>query len=482
MANRLTALDAAFLNTEHPGEPMHVAGLYLFSARDSRTGQPLVPDFERLLAQRLQLVPRYRQRCVSVPLGLGHPVWVDDPDFDLGYHLRRLALPHPGGMRELLDVVARIHERPLDRNRPLWETYVIEGVDGDRYAVYTKVHHAMVDGLSGIDLAVAVYDDSPEGRRLPRPARWEPAALPSRRRLVLDVALETAGAGLGGARATLRHPVATPRRIAAGIAATAAVRRLSGMLRTPPESPFNHAVGPHRRIAVVDVDLRRVKAIKNALGCTVNDVVLAAVGEAVHHHLARRGVRHGDLNYRIMVPVSLRAPSERMTYGNRVAAMFVELPVGPMPAKRRVRLIAAEMKRLKDEHQAAASEELLTMMSWLPPALHALGGPVALEHQHFVNFVVSNVPGMQHPLYADGTRLVETYPLLPVTMNIGMNVCVMSYCDGLYFGLVADRDLVPDLDVLADGLRAGFDRLERAARTGAARSTAPADTPAAASA
>jgi WS/DGAT/MGAT family acyltransferase len=462
MPDRLTALDAAFLNSEHTGEPMHVAGLYVFDGHDERTGRREPLDLYRLVEARLPLLPRYRQRCLPVPFGLGHPVWIDDPDFDLSYHVRRAALPAPGGMHELLDYVARIHERPLDRRRPLWETYLIEGLTGDRIAIYTKVHHAMVDGIAGIDLASVLYDGGPDGRPLPPHRRWRPPPLRSGRRLVADVAGEAAVAGLRVGRAVLSHPAETTRRALAGLRATTSVQRLSGMLIPAPDSPFNGPVGPHRRIALADTSLVRVKMVKNALGCTVNDVVLAIVGEAVQHYLAHRRIPHHDLTYRVMVPVSVRAESEHMQYGNRVAAMFLGLPVGPMPVTRRLTIVRDEMRRLKEEHQVVASEELITMVSWVPATLHALAGPLLLEHQHFINFVVSNVPGPQHPLYAGGSRLLETYPLLPVTMRIAMNMCVSSYCGRLYFGLVADRDLVPDLDVLAGGISSGLDRLERA--------------------
>jgi diacylglycerol O-acyltransferase / wax synthase len=475
MPDRLTALDAAFLNTEHTGEPMHVAGLYIFDGHNERTGRREPLDLYRLVEARLPLVPRYRQRCVPVPFGLGHPVWIDDPDFDLSYHVRHAALPEPGGMRELLDFVARIHERPLDRRRPLWEMYLIEGLAGERIATYTKVHHAMVDGIAGIDLATVLYDDGPDGRRLPPRRRWQPPPLRSGRRLIADVASEAAGAGLRGGHAALRHPAETTRRALAGLRGTASVQRLSGMLLPAPDSPFNAPVGPHRRIALADISLVRVKMVKNALSCTVNDVVLAIVGEAVQHYLAHRRIPHHDLSYRVMVPVSVRNESEHVRFGNRVAAMFLDLPVGPMPVHRRLTIVRDDMRRLKEEHQVLASEELITMVSWVPATLHALAGPLLLEHQRSINFVVSNVPGPQRPLYAGGSRLLETYPLLPVTMRIAMNICVSSYCGNLYFGLVADRDNVPDIDVLADGISRGLDRLERTTSKRATTATATAE-------
>jgi diacylglycerol O-acyltransferase len=469
--DRLTTLDAAFLHFEHPWSPMHVAGLYIFEGTPQIAGRPGLHGLFQMVEQRLPLVPRYRQRVVEVPLGLGQPLWVDDPDFDLSYHLRRAALPSPGGTRELLEFVARIHARPLDRRRPLWEIYVIEGLEGDRLAMYSKVHHAMIDGMSGIDLATVILDTTPEGAPAPPSRPFAPPRLPGRAELVGDVLRGSAGAAVRAARSLLTSPRSAVTEVASQAAATTAIRRFAGLLRPVPASPLNVPVGPHRRIALVPISLVRAKTVKNKLGATVNDVVLAAVGEAIHHFLDHRNVAHEEQTYRVMVPVSVRDESEKMTLGNRVAAMFVDLPVGPMPVTRRLATISRAMQGLKENQQAVAADRLIALGGWAPATLHGLAGRIGFSSQRVLNLVVSNVPGVQYPLYAGGARLLETYPLLPLAANLAVVVCVTSYCGTLYFGLVGDRDAVPDLDVLARGVRRGFDRLEVAAHS--ARDDAP---------
>jgi diacylglycerol O-acyltransferase len=461
--DRLTTLDAAFLHFEHPWTPMHVAGLYIFEGTPEIPGRPGLHGLFHMVEQRLPLVPRYRQRVVSVPLGLGQPLWVDDPDFDLSYHLRRAALPAPGGTRELLEFVARIHARPLDRSRPLWEIYVIEGLEDGRLAMYSKVHHAMIDGMAGIDLATVILDTTPEGAPAPSSRPFAPPKLPGRAQLLSDVVRSGAGSTAGALRSLLQNPRAAIGEVASQAAATTGIRRFAGLLRPAPTGPLNVPVGPHRRLALVPISLVRAKAVKNKLGGTVNDVVLTAVGEAVDHFLEHRNVAHEEQTYRVLVPVSVRDESQRMTLGNRVAAMFVDLPVGPMPARRRLATVSRAMTGVKENQQALAADRLIALGGWAPATLHGLAGRIGFSSQRVLNLVVSNVPGVQYPLYAGGARLLETYPLLPLAANLASVVCVTSYCGTLYFGLVGDRDAVPDLDVLARGLRRGFDRLEIAA-------------------
>jgi diacylglycerol O-acyltransferase / wax synthase len=467
--DRLSTLDAAFLHFEHPSTPMHVAGLYLFEGAPEIEGLPGLAGVFRMVEERLPLVPRYRQRVRFVPFGLGYPVWVDDPDFDLSYHLRRAALPAPGGMRELLDYVARIHARPLDRSRPLWEIYVIEGLAGDRMALYSKVHHAMVDGIAGIDLGTILLDTDPAGQPGPPPRPFRPRPIPGSLEMVREVVQRNAAAAIGGVAAAVRRPSSVPATIAEQVASAAGLRRFAGLLRFVPPGPLNVPVGAHRRISLVHISLARAKAIKNGLGGTVNDVVLTAVGEAIETFLRHRNVPHEEETYRIFVPVSVRDESERMTLGNRVSGMFIDLPVGPMPARRRLAAVTRAMAGIKESGQAVAAASLLSLTGWAPATLHALAGRAGFSNQRLFNLVVSNVPGVQFPLYAGGARLLETYPLLPLTANLATVVCVSSYDGGLYFGLVGDYDAIPDLDILARGLRQGFDRLEMAAHTATRR-------------
>ena len=472
MSTRLSALDATFLHFERGHAPLHVAGLYIFEAEPEVEGPGLAGLFSTI-ESRLGLLPRYRQRVLEVPFGAGQPMWVDDPDFDLAYHLRRAALPAPGGTAELLDYVARVHARPLDRSKPLWETYVIEGLEGSRVALYSKFHHAMIDGASGIDLSTILFDPEPAGATAPPRRRFRPAPLPSSRQLLADALVDRA-AGAGRAlRSLATHPGEVPGAVAGSLGGVASLRQLTGMLRAAPRGPLNARVGRNRRIALETISLARAKAVKNVLGGTVNDVVLAAVGEAVDQYLEHHGLAHEEQVYRVMVPVSLRAPEERMALGNQVTAVFVDLPVGPMPASRRLREVIAETSRLKSGDQGTAAQSLIGLGSVAPATLSALIGRVELTGQRLINLVVSNVPGVQTPLYAGGSRLLETYPLLPLAANLAVVVCVTSYAGDLYFGLVGDYDAVPDLDVLAAGLRRGFDRLERSATAGNRRRPQP---------
>jgi diacylglycerol O-acyltransferase len=370
---------------------MHVAGLYIFSGKPEVAGRPGVPGIFRTVEERLHLVPRYRQKVRTVPFGLGHPVWVDDPDFDLGYHLRRVALPKPGGRAELLEVVARLHARPLDRSRPLWEMYIIEGLRGDKVAVYAKTHHAMVDGISAVDIATILLDFEPEGRSVGDSDPYRPPPEPSQLELVGEVAREAVSAVAGAAAGLVKQPVAMPMGVASRALRATQLRELTGLFRPAPSGPLNVKVRGARRITLAPVPLNRVKAIKNALGGTVNDVVLATVGEAIHLFLEHRGVATDPyLLYRVMVPVSLRDETDKMALGNRVAGMFMELPVGRMPARRRLAAVSRAMGDLKAKRQAVAADTMVAMTSWAPATLHALAAQLEYANQRFINLVVAD--------------------------------------------------------------------------------------------
>jgi WS/DGAT/MGAT family acyltransferase len=461
--DRLTSLDATFLHFERPHAPLHVAGLYIFEGKPEIPGRPGLSGLFQTIAERLPEVPRYRQRALDVPFGLGQPVWADDPDFDLAYHLRRAALPSPGGISELLEYVARIHARPLDRRRPLWEVYVIEGLRDGRMAMYSKVHHAMIDGISGVDLATILLDRDPEGRQPALATPYEPAPLPGSAELLAGTVRDGVGGAARAVTGAVRSPRAVPGQVFGAAVDATRMSRLLNLLRPAPGSPINVPVGSARRISIASISLARAKAVKNALGGTVNDVVLAAVGEAFEHFLSHRGIPHAEQMYRVMVPVSVRDETERMALGNRVTAMFVDLPVGPMPAARRLAAVTHEMKDLKEQRQALAADRLMALAGLAPATLHGLAGRLEFTNQRMLNTVVSNVPGVQYPLYSGGSRLLETYPLLPLTANIAVIVCVTSYNGNLYFGVMGDYDAMPDLDVIGEGLRRGFDRLELAA-------------------
>ena len=460
---RLTAIDATFLNFESVRQPLHIGGLYIYQDQPEIAGRPGVRGLFKTVEDRLHLVPRYRQRIQEVPLALGHPVWVDDPDFDLSYHLRRLALPSPGGMTELLEVVARLHSRPLDRSRPLWEIYILEGLSDGRVAIYSKTHHAIVDGIAAVDLALIIHDFDPQGATVEPGEPFRPRGLRSTRELVGEVAREAAGAALGAAGRLLQRPTQVPRELASWAIKANHLRELFNMLRPVPSGPLNIKVGSGRRIELASVSLARVKTIKNALGATVNDVALAAVGEAIHAFLVHRGEDvPDDLTYRIMVPVSVRNDSDKAP-GNQVSAMFINMPVGRMPARRRMQIVMHDMGGLKNNRQAAAAGQLVGLTSMAPASLHALAGHAALSSQRFINMVFSNVPGIQQPVYAGGSRLLEAYPLLPVVANLSVVICVASYNGGMYFAVVGDYAGFPDLNVITKGIENGIESLERAA-------------------
>jgi WS/DGAT/MGAT family acyltransferase len=479
MPQRLSALDSVFLNFESEHEPMHVGALYIFEGKPEVPGRPGVAGLFQTMQERLSLLPRYRQRIQNVPAALGHPVWVDDPDFDLAYHLRRVALPKPGRDKELLEVVARLHSRILDRHRPLWEMYIIEGLKGGNVAIYAKTHHAMVDGVAAVDLATTIFDFDPKGWRAPPGEPFRPRPLLSAQELVGDVVKEAAGSLRDAAASILRSPVRAPAQIAGEALKAVQATELLPMLRPVPAGPLNIKVGGARRIELVSISLPRVKAIKNALGGTVNDVALTAVGEGIHAFLEHRGEAiPDDLMYRVLVPVSLRSEEEKSSLGNRVSAMFLDMPVGRMAARRRLQLVQRSMGALKDKHQSAAWGQVLELAARVPALLHSIAGRGPYANQRFINMVISNVPGVQIPAYAGGARLLEAYPLLPVAANLAVIVCVASYDGGLYFGVVGDYDGFPDLDVLAAGIEGGVENLERAAGARppklAARSARPA--------
>ena len=342
--------------------------------------------------------------------------------------------------------------------------YVIEGLRGDQVAVYAKTHHAMVDGISAVDIATILLDFEPEGASAHERDPYRPPPEPSQLELVGEVAREAVSAVAGAAAGLVKQPVAMPMGVASRALRATQLRELTGLFRPVPSGPLNVKVRGARRITLAAVPLNRVKAIKNALGGTVNDVVLATVGEAIHLFLEHRGVATDpDLHYRVMVPVSVRDETDKMALGNRVAGMFMDLPVGRMPARRRLAAVSRAMGELKDKRQAVAADTMVAMTSWAPATLHALAGQLEYANQRFINLVVSNVPGIQVPVYAGGARLLEAYPLLPVAANLAVVVCVTSYHGGMYFGIVGDYDSFADLDVLSDGLLTGVENLERAA-------------------
>src|SRR4051812_32430541 len=457
---RLTGLDASFLHLETPSAHMHVAGVMLFE------GSP--PDHEELIeaiSSRLHLVPRYRQKLAFVPFGQGRPRWVDDPHLNLGYHVRKTALPAPGSEEQLRNLAGRVFSQRLDRDKPLWELWVVEGLDGgERFAALSKTHHALVDGVSGVDIMSVLFDTTPEPSAPPDPGkRWLPQPLPSRTQLLAEALVERATVPaeiVRGVRAAFR----APRRIASG-----AVDALAGIgamawagINSAPPSPYNVPIGPHRRFTWARMSLADVKAIKNELGGTVNDVMLAIVAGALGRDVRRRGfdVRGKDL--KAMVPVSVRADEARGALGNQVAAMMAPLPVGMEDPVERFETISASMQHLKQGGQAVGAKVMTDLSGFAPPNIMSQASRVA-SRQRFFNLVVTNVPGPQFPLYLMGREMIEAFPMVPLLDRQAFGVAIMSYNGRISFGLVGDYDVMTDLDQLARDFRVSLRELADAA-------------------
>jgi WS/DGAT/MGAT family acyltransferase len=459
-ANRLTALDSAFLHIEDTGSAhMHVASVMTFD------GDP--PEYDDLLAaleSRLHLVPRYRQRLARVPLEQGRPVWVDDPHFNLRYHLRHTGLPAPGGEDELKRLAGRLFSQQLDRSKPLWEIWLVEGLSGDRFAIIGKTHHALVDGVSGVDITTVLFDTAPDPAPIPPPDRpWAPKPPPSRMQLLADALVDRATDPAEAYRAA-RSLARAPRRVAAeigsGVAGVGAT--LGALLRPAPPSPLNVPIGPHRRYTWVDGDLAEFKAIKNELGGTVNDVVLAAVTIGLGRWLRRHGFPTDGLELRALVPVSVRADVERGALGNRVAAIYAPLPVGIEDPEEAYRRVHEAMAGLKESGQAVGAQVITQLGDFAPPTILSQAARLQVRQRWF-NLVVTNVPGPQFPLYVLGHRLQRLYPVVPLAPNQALGIAIMSYDGRLGFGLLGDFDALADLDDLAVDLETGIERLARAA-------------------
>jgi diacylglycerol O-acyltransferase / wax synthase len=469
----------------------HVSGLSIYDPSTAPGGVLTSERMTAVLLARMHLLPPFRWRLAPVPLGLDHPYWIEDPDFDLEYHVRELALPAPGDDHQLAEQVARIHARPLDRARPLWEMYVIQGLQGGRVAVFTKIHHAAIDGVSGAEILGVLLDPSREGREIPpAPAAKPPSPAPDQ--------LEMLARGLAGIpRQQLRMWQGVPRTLAhldaipgvGGIPGAASVARLTrrlgrlgrsprdgGMLEAPhsrpPRMTINGPVSPHRRVAFGTLSLTDVKAVKTALGATVNDVIVAMCAGALRTWLTERG-ELPDEPLVAMIPVSVRTPEQRGTYGNRVSTMAVAIPTHLAEPLARVAAAHETMRSAKDHHSAVPASLLQDATQFIPPAIIARASRVTtrLAARNAVtplfNVVISNVPGSPMPLYSAGARLLANYPVSAIAHGVGLNITVLSYEDRLDFAIVTDRDQVPDPWPLIDALGADLEALKTAATHGA---------------
>jgi diacylglycerol O-acyltransferase len=463
--DRLTGLDSAFLHLEdHGSAHMHVASVMVFEGQ-----APAYEDLVEHILSRLHLVPRYRQRLAFVPLGQGRPVWTDDPHFNPRYHIRHTALPRPEDETELKQLAGRVFSQRLDRSKPLWEMWLVQHMAGERFAVIAKTHHALVDGISGVDITTVLFDASPEPSGTPRPpVPWVARPLPGPAKLLADALVERSTAPaemIRGARAVLRRPRRALGRVkdtVVGVGATT----LAGINAPAPPSPLNVDITSHRRYTWVDGDLAQFKAIKNALGGTLNDVVLAAVSLALGHHMRAQGHDTEGLVLKAMVPVSVRADMERGALGNRVAAMWAPLPVGVTDPAECLALVRLEMDGLKHSGQAVGAEVLTNLAGFAPPTILSQAARLQAR-QRFFNLVVTNVPGPQFPLYLLGRRMRALYPVVPLARRQALGIAVMSYDGHLGFGLIADYDALPELETIARELERSIAALAAAAGVGA---------------
>ena len=448
MTDRLSPLDVSFLHMETPTTAMHVGGLGVFEP------PPEGFDYDRLvelIQQRIGLVPRYRQKVRSVPGRIANPVWVDDPDFDVTYHVRRSALPRPGTDAQLRDLVGRLMSRQLDRHRPLWEIYLVEGLTGGRVAIVTKTHHAMVDGRSAVDIGTVILDLEPTPREVPEDD-WHPGRQPNALSLVAGAladyldkptqALDTVRTAVSDVRETASK-VGT---LAGGLFASA-----RSMAKQAPATPLNVPIGQQRRFAMAESDLDDYKRIRKAHGGTVNDVVLATVSGALRAWLMTRGESVTPTTVvRAMVPVSVRNDSQKGELGNRVSSYFVDLPVGEANPVMRLHQVSYAMRAHKESGAAVGADALVQLSGFAPPTITALGARTASSlTRRLFNLVVTNVPGPQFPLYAAGARLLSMYPVVPLAKNQAVTIGLTSYNGGVFYGLNADRDAMADVDVLA---------------------------------
>jgi diacylglycerol O-acyltransferase / wax synthase len=502
---QLTSLDAQFLAVETPRTYGHVGGLAVYDPSSAPSGRLELPDVCKLVAERLHLLPPFRWRLVEVPFGLDHPYWVEDPDFDIDFHIREAAIPPPGDDRRLADVVSRIFARPLDRSHPLWELYLIQGLKDGRVGMLTKVHHSVVDGVSGAEILSVLLDLEPEGREIPPP---EPGH--DGERVPSD--LEMLGRGLAGLpRQPLRALRSAPSTLAnlvdvpgvARVPGMRTFRRAASRLRsvvgaTPtdprvlemqtasvPRTRFNGRISAHRRYAFGSISLDTVKALKNELGITVNDVVVTLCATAVREWLMERG-ELPDEPLVSMIPVSVRAQHEYGAFGNRVSMMIVPIPTNVDDPRERLMQAHEYLRGAKERHRAIPANLLTDATAFIPPAVAAMAARTTLDIMGRVrpplNLVISNVPGPRERLYCAGAQLQAHFPVSVIADGVGLNITAMSYRDHIDFGIVADRQMIDDAWPLMERLKVACNELEeevcgKKRRAAAPTPEMPADVP-----
>jgi diacylglycerol O-acyltransferase len=467
---RMTTLDAGFFFVEHANVPMHLGALAVFEGP-----APSCQEVASLYAAKLPRVRRWRQVVRTAPLGVLRPAWAEDEHFEVGYHVRRAKVPKPGQPRQLRRLAEQIYAQPLDRSRPLWEAWLLEGIEAGRWAILNKVHHCMVDGIGGTDLMAEIFDLPSDARPPAQPVADEPQREPA-----------PVGAMPGG----LSDAVTWPLRLAAGVpglvrqqlpagaelaAFTRGLTQSARRLAVPSASSLNGPIGPHRRWVWATTSLSRVKGIRSELGGTVNDVLLAAITRGFRDLLVRRGELSDGLVVRSLVPISVRGADERGAITNRLSAVLANLPVAEADPIQRLRLVRDQMGEIKRTGQAAGAELLTVMLGFAPPPVLELGSRAAFQlPQPLVQTVTTNVPGPQFPLYVLGRQMVEAHPYVPIGGNVRIAIAIFSYLGRISFGLTADSSAAADVNFLAQGIRRGLSELQAQSAAHPAR---PSSTP-----
>src|SRR3954447_6864150 len=460
--DRLTSVDASFLINESSSSHMHVGAILIFEGPP-----PRYIDLVEHVRSRLPLVPRFRQKLVVPPFEAGRPLWVDDVNFNLTYHIRHTALPDPGGEEQLKKLAGRIFSQQLDRLKPLWELWLVQNLERDRFAILTKTHHAMVDGISGVDIGTVLFDVERDAEPLRLEDDWVPQPEPGTAELVARGIADVAAPPVKlaeRAAGVVRNPETAARRLVEGLEGVSEI--VSAFADPAPDVPLNEAIGPHRRYVWARSELDTFKRIKNTFGATVNDVVLAVVTGALRTWLHRRRIRTEGLELRALVPVSIRAEDERGNLGNRIALMRGPLPVYIEDPVRRLRTISDAMADLKRSKQALGAEVIARFNDFAPPTLLAQASRINFSTRLF-NLIVTNVPGPQLPLYVLGRELEEVFPVAFLPENHAMAVAIMSYHGKVGFGLLADYDSMEDVEAIADGIAGSLAELEQAASAAA---------------
>jgi diacylglycerol O-acyltransferase / wax synthase len=456
--DRMSATDAGFYFGESENTPLHVGSVSVFDGP-----APSYGDLVRLLLSKLPLVPRYRQRVRTVPMGLGRPLWVDDPHFQILYHVRHTAVPKPGNDDQLRNLAGRVLGQRLDMAKPLWEVWLVEGLEDDRWALISKVHHCMVDGVAGTDLMQLIFDLDPAAEHA-EPRDWTPGHNPSSLSMAAGALADTVvhpvrqmatTPSLDGVRKTVTKLAGSTKSLASTVPSVAR------QALTPTARTLNGPIGPHRRWAWSDGHVAEFRAVRNALGGTVNDVVLTAIARGFRDLLASRGDLPSEkLVVRSMVPVSVRRPGERGALDNRISAVFVDLPVGDPDPVSRLHAIRGQMDEYKRAMQAVDARSIIAMGDFVAPTLLSLGVRAAMQAgQLWTQAITTNVPGPRVPLYVLGRRMTSAHAYVPIFGGTRVSIGIFSYLNTMTFGINADFDAFPDVDVLSGGIRAGIDEL-----------------------